>query len=52
MAERLRKETTLTIKGIAQRLHLDTSKSANARLQGWMRDHALADAGPVATESA
>lgn len=33
---RLRKETTLSIKGIATRLQLGTSKSANARLHQWM----------------
>ena len=37
LAERLRKETTLSIKQIAARLHLGTSKSGNARLHQWMR---------------
>ena len=37
IAARLRKETTLTLKAIAERLHLGTSKSANARLHKWMR---------------
>lgn len=37
IAARLRKETTLTIKSIAARVHLGTSRSANARLHGWMR---------------
>jgi REP-associated tyrosine transposase len=37
IAARLRKETTLTIKNIAARVHLGTSKSANARLHKWMR---------------
>jgi len=37
LAVRLRKETTLTIKNIAGRLHLGTSQSANNRLHGWMR---------------
>ena len=36
IGERLRKETTLSIKGIATRLQLGTSKSANARLHQWM----------------
>ena len=36
----------LTIKGMAARLHLATSKSANARLHGWMRSQAVA---PVET---
>ena len=43
IAARLRKETTLTIKSIAARLHLGTSKSANARLHGWMRSNAVAN---------
>jgi hypothetical protein len=33
---RLRQQTTLSIKSIAARLHLGTSKSANARLHQWM----------------
>ena len=33
VAARLRRETTLSIKAIAQRLYLGTSKSANIRLQ-------------------
>jgi REP-associated tyrosine transposase len=37
IAARLRKETTLTIKSIATRVHLGTSKSANVRLHKWMR---------------
>ena len=41
MAARLRQETALTIKAIAARLHLGTSKSANARLHGWMRSHGI-----------
>ena len=36
MAARLRKETTLSIKSIAARVHLGTSKSANARLHQFM----------------
>ena len=36
IAVRLRKETTLAIKGIAARLHLGTSKSANIRLHAAM----------------
>jgi len=38
LATRLRKETTLTVKAIAARLHLGTSKSANARLHKWLRN--------------
>ena len=41
LAARLRRETTLTIKAIAERLHLGTSKSANMRLHGWMRSQPL-----------
>ena len=37
IAARLRRETTLSIKAIAARVHLGTSKSANARLHSWMR---------------
>jgi len=37
IAARLRKETTLSLKAIAARVHLGTSKSANARLHTWMR---------------
>ena len=41
LAARLRRETTLTIKAIAERLHLGTSKSANMHLHGWMRSRSL-----------
>ena len=37
IAARLRRETTLPVKRIAARLHLGTSKSANARLHQWMK---------------
>jgi REP element-mobilizing transposase RayT len=37
IAARLRRETTLSIKQIAERVHLGTSKSANARLHKWMK---------------
>ncbi len=47
MATRLRRETTLTVKAIAARLHLGTSKSANARLHGWMRSEAPAGGSPT-----
>jgi hypothetical protein len=40
IAARLRKETTLTIKSIAAKVHLGTSKSANARIHAWMRNGA------------
>jgi hypothetical protein len=36
LAGRVRKETTLTLKWIAVRLHLGTSRSANATLHRWM----------------
>jgi putative transposase len=45
IAGRLRRETTLTIKSIAARLHLGTSRSANVRLQQWMRANPLAEPG-------
>jgi len=34
---RLRQETTLSVKTIADRMHLGPPKRANARLYGWMR---------------
>ena len=40
IAARLRQETTLSVKAIAARMHLGTSKSANARLHHWMH-HSL-----------
>jgi hypothetical protein len=39
MAGRLRQETTLTIKRIAERVHLGSSKGANARFHLWMLSH-------------
>jgi len=36
IAARLRRETTLSVKAIAARMHLGTSRSANARLHQWM----------------
>jgi hypothetical protein len=36
LAARLRAETTLSIKEVAARVHLGTSKSANAQLHQWM----------------
>jgi hypothetical protein len=41
LAARLRKETTLTVKRIADLAHLGTSKSANVRLHSWMRNGVL-----------
>jgi putative transposase len=43
LAARLRQETTLSIKEIAARVHLGTSKSANARLHQWMGQAAPSD---------
>jgi hypothetical protein len=37
LAARLRRETTLTLRATAARVHLGSSKSANARLYEWMR---------------
>ena len=37
IAARLRRETTLSIKAIAARVHLGTSKGANSNLHRWMR---------------
>jgi len=37
LAARLRRETTLTVKTIAARLHLETSNSANTPLHNWTR---------------
>jgi hypothetical protein len=42
ISARLRRETTLPIRRIATRVHLGTSKSANARLHAWMRSQAAA----------
>lgn len=39
VAARLRRETTMTLKSIAERMHLGSSKSANARLHEWMKNH-------------
>ena len=38
LAARLRRETTLPLKWIAARLGLSPSKSANRRLQFWMKE--------------
>jgi hypothetical protein len=37
LAARLRRETILPLKWIAARVHLGTPKSANGKLQAWMR---------------
>jgi len=46
---RLRRETTLTLGRIAQRLSLGTSKSANANLHRWMRPQAAEAPAAVLT---
>ena len=46
IAARLRKESLLSIKAIAARAHLGASKSANARLQEWMKLAATATLSP------
>ena len=40
LAARLRTEPTLSIKAIARRVHLGTSKSAKIRLPEWMEESA------------
>jgi hypothetical protein len=45
MAARLRRETTLSIKLIAARMHLGSSKAANRSLHCYMRRGGLASAG-------
>ena len=46
IAARLRNETTLSIKAIAARVKLGSSKSANAKLHSWMKSHAKSPRGP------
>ena len=50
IAARLRKETTLTIKEIAARVHLGTSKGANANLHRFMRPSHLASSRAPAAQ--
>jgi len=45
MAARLRRETTLSTKAIAGRVHLGSSKAANRSLHSYMRGGAVASAG-------
>jgi hypothetical protein len=45
LAARLRRETTLTIKAIAARAHLGSSKAANRSLHGYMRGVVQGGAG-------
>ena len=45
LAARLRRETTLSLRAIAARVHLGSSKSANALLHRWMREPANAPKG-------
>lgn len=51
IAARLRRETTLSMKAIAFRTQLGTSRSANARLHKWMRQDALTDCAEATGES-
>ena len=44
MAARLRRETTLSTKAIAARVHLGSSKAANRSLHSYMRGGAVASA--------
>ena len=46
IAARVRRETTLTLKAIAARLHLGAASSANARSHAWMADHPVPPATP------
>ena len=41
MAARLRHETTLSLKAIARRVQLGTSRSAQVRLHEWMKSSAV-----------
>jgi hypothetical protein len=41
IAARLRRETTMPLKWIAARIHLGTSKSANAGVHQWMRNNPI-----------
>jgi REP element-mobilizing transposase RayT len=45
IAARLRRETTLSTKAIAARVHLGSSKAANRSLHSYMRGGAVASAG-------
>ena len=45
MAARLRRETTLSTKAIAARVHLGSSKAANRSLHSYMRGGGTASAG-------
>ena len=46
LAARLRKETTLSLKTIAARVHLGTSKGANSNLHKWMQARASENPTP------
>jgi len=47
IAARLRRETTLTIKAVAMRLHLGSPESANARLREWRAAQPAAGKAPL-----
>jgi putative transposase len=51
IAARLRKETTLTIKQIAARVHLGTSKGANTNLHRFMQANRLAPSRPLPAQT-
>jgi hypothetical protein len=50
MASRLRRETTLTVKWIAARVRLGTSKGANRNLHHWMRNHPVSASNPPSAQ--
>jgi REP element-mobilizing transposase RayT len=47
LAARLRRETTMSLKWIAARIQLGTSKSANAKVHQWMRNNPLTGAADL-----
>jgi hypothetical protein len=47
----LRHETPLTLKAIAARMHLGTSKSANARLHEWTKSFPPSKSSPCAART-
>ncbi len=50
MAARLKWETILSLKSIAARVGLGSSKSANAKLHHWMQANAKPDAAGTKTQ--
>ena len=51
IAARLRRETTLSLKAIAARVHLGTSKGANTNLHKWMQAGAANNPQPSDSQS-